>query len=322
MSVKVLKSKKAAKVNLTFEIKGLLKNGYHEVETLLHTVDLLDEVTLRISESQVREISIKNFQSSVYGEVPMDNSNIAVKAIDKYLDVLEPKNEYKIEVEINKNIPIAAGLAGGSADAAAALSAINGAFDNRLKEGELLKLASGIGADVPFSLRGGLCYGRGKGDILEELAPSFKLNMVLIKPRYLSISTPKMFQQYDQYQEKKTEKNTQIDKPNTSITKRAAEAIESHRLEDFFKALSNDFETVFFNLYPELIELKTFLLDLGCWTVNLTGSGPTMYATVPSLEKGNLIVRSILAHKLNNPEYSFYKHGPLDMKVVQSFYPE
>lgn len=322
MNARVLKSQKAAKVNLTFEIKGLMSNGYHEVETLLLSVDLLDEITLNISKSREREISISKYDSTVYGEIPMDKSNIAVKAIEKYLEYLQPQNHYRIEVEINKTIPIEAGLAGGSADAAAALAAINEAFDNPLKEEELCKIASEIGADVPFSYVGGLCSGSGKGDILEKLPSLFKLNIVLIKPRFLSISTPKMFRKFDQYQKTSNSDRSQISDAELSKTENAINALKNDELEDFFSALSNDFESVFYDLYPELLDLKRYLLELGCWTVNLTGSGPTMYATVPSLEKGNLIVRSMLAHRLNNPENSFYKFGPLDMNVVQSFYPE
>ena len=231
--------------------------------------------------------------------------------------LLQHSNCHDNQIKIEKQIPIQAGLAGGSANAAASLVAMNSLFDNQLSEKKLLELGSQLGADIPFCIKGGTCFGTGKGDILEEVKNPNKLYMILVKPRYLSISTPMLFGLYDKYVKELVEtkykkeleeylsnqsscQNEEIlkhcysllrTKTSTSQTRLATEAISRGDLESFFKNLTNHFENIFFKLHPELLLLKEKLLEFGCWTANLTGSGPTIYGTVPLCQQVDIVVK-------------------------------
>ena len=311
--MKRFRARAAAKVNLTFEILGTRSDGYHEVETLLHSVDLFDHITLEISPSQKSKIILRNYESTVPGHFPMDNTNLVSKTIRKYFDAFTNADSQMFEVvaDVEKAIPIEAGLAGGSADAAATLVARNLAFDNKFSEDRLLRLAAELGADVPFALAGGLCLGTERGDKLESTDLFQSLHMVLVKPKNLSISTPLMFKTYDQ--------SRGIEDVKAGSKSRAAlAALSTGDLELFYKNLSNDFESVYFEIHPEMAELRSKLLEFGCWTVNLTGSGPTMYGTVPNLNSANRVARALVAERMNNPGANYFKHGSLDIHVVRS----
>lgn len=336
MKARKITAKANAKVNLTFEVNDVMADGYHEVSTLLQSVDLKDKVLVEVSPSEKGRIYISSYQANVAGEFPMDESNLAYKACDLFLNHIEESGNFEVKIKIEKKIPIQAGLAGGSANAAASLVAMNEAFDNRLNKEEILTLAESLGADVPFAVTGGTCIGTNRGDKLESIKNQTKLYMILVKPRYLSISTPMLFKLYDKYVREKAEKAESLDasKKETLIlsdyyeinrtsqegrnTELASLALKNFDLEKFFQNLTNHFEDVVFSLHPELESLRDKLLELGCWTANLTGSGPTIYGTTPDIEKANLIQRKLIADKLNNPQSAYYKHGPLDHWVVVS----
>ena len=309
-----------AKINLTFEIIGLLPDGYHEVSTLLHSVDLFDRLEISAVRASENHVHLKAYRSSVSGYFPMDDSNLVVKAVRAYLEHEKMADTTcEVEIEVDKNIPIEAGLAGGSADAACALVAMNEYTCGLLSEKELLELGSRLGADVPFAIQGGISLGTGKGDRLKKLGRSPDLNLILVKPRKLFVSTPYLFKAFDRREKirKVEEKDSEL-KSREKTTDIARTALENGDLNTFVRSLSNDFEPVFFELYPEMQELKQLLIDLGCWKVVLTGSGPTMYGVAPNINKANLIARGLVADRMNNPDRPCYKHGAVDSWVVKS----
>lgn len=317
MAIESIRVKSRAKLNLTFQIKGLLPDGYHEVETVLQSIDLEDELCLRSFQDKKANIEISAYDAMVPGDFPLDRKNLIVRAIEKYRQRVAEVEDRSFKIEVKKSIPIGAGLAGGSADAAAALYCINKLMANRLNPEELLELASHLGADVPFALKGGTCIGRHRGDRLEPVASTLPLVFIVVKPRFLSISTPALFKQYDLAGAKVS--SSSFDCKSTA-SQSLVEALESGNLEQLCQNLENDFEKVLFELHPELLVLKERLLELGCLTANLTGSGPSIYGLLANWQQGRFIMRMLIADSGRNEfkNAPYYKHGRLDIFLAQS----
>jgi 4-diphosphocytidyl-2-C-methyl-D-erythritol kinase len=166
-----------AKINLTFEILGLLPDGYHEVRTLMQTVSLFDELTFEIGSAKEPSLSIElitagGARSPAAGEgegqFPLGDTNLIARAIRLFLSSIDRPRALKVDVTVAKHIPIGAGLAGGSGNAAAALVALNQYFGGPLGDDAMAELAAKLGADVPFCLQGGRRLGLGRGDILDS----------------------------------------------------------------------------------------------------------------------------------------------------------
>ncbi|MEO2065645.1 MAG: 4-(cytidine 5'-diphospho)-2-C-methyl-D-erythritol kinase, partial [Desulfurobacteriaceae bacterium] len=159
-----------AKVNLALWIKGKRPDGYHELITVMHTINLCD--TLLFQPSDRFELSIEGSES-----LPLNRSNLIVKAAQLFKEVTGIKPEVKVKLE--KVIPIGAGLGGGSSNAAATLKGLNVIYGNPLSESELVQVASQLGSDVPFFIRGGLAIAYGRGEKLKHYSPaSFRLLLV------------------------------------------------------------------------------------------------------------------------------------------------
>ena len=176
-----------AKINLTLDILGVRPDGFHEVEMVMQSVGLSDQVGL---EKQPEGISLWTDAS----EIPADETNLAWKAAHIFLDVYKIQSGVSIAVE--KRIPIAAGLAGGSTDAAGVLIGMNRLFETRLSAKELCELGEKIGSDVPFCIKGGTMLATGRGEILRRLPDLPSLSVVLAKPP-VSVSTAWAYKSYD-----------------------------------------------------------------------------------------------------------------------------
>lgn len=166
--------KAPAKINLTLKVVGKRTDGYHELETVMQQIDLCDEITI-ITANEGIEVSSNN------SEVPSDASNLAFKAALLIGEKLGLNNGFRIYID--KKIPIGAGLAGGSTNAAAVLLGINEMLGGLLDLGTLLDLGLQVGSDVPFCILGGTALARGRGEILEPLPSGLHLEVVLVKPR-------------------------------------------------------------------------------------------------------------------------------------------
>lgn len=176
-----------AKINLTLDVLGRKENGYHDIETVMQTVGLFDLVTVEI---QKKDISVKTNLSFL----PCDGKNIAYKAAAAFFEKTGIKSGARIY--IRKNIPVAAGLAGGSGNAAAVLACLNALFSNPLEKNEILKVAAGLGADVPYCLTGGTVLCKGIGEILTPLPDFQKKHVLLVKPPF-GISTAAIYEKID-----------------------------------------------------------------------------------------------------------------------------
>jgi 4-diphosphocytidyl-2C-methyl-D-erythritol kinase len=240
------------KVNLFFQVGDLQPDGYHPVVSLYQALDLQERVGVEPSEKWgVRVVSdLPNL-----GEIPLDESNLVVKAAKALAKFAGIENPQPMRFEIHKQVPVAGGMAGGSADAAAALVALNEAWCLGLDQAQLMKVGSTIGADVPFAILGGTALGSDTGI---ELAPH---PAVVSKPIVLLInnkplSTKSVFQEFDRL-----------------------ELGEVLRVPDFETETGwlgkNSLTVAAFSLLPELADLAA--QDFGCGPGLLSGSGPTLW---------------------------------------------
>jgi len=289
-----------AKLNLTFEIVGELPDGYHEVSTLMQAIDIEDELTFEFAPASELSVSLQCSSGTTDGGAasggfPLDDSNLIVKAARLFLSTRGERNGLAARVTVDKQIPIAAGLAGGSADAAATMVALNYHYGHPFSPEEMLALAGKLGADVPFCLEGGMRIGRGRGDELEAVGQAGKLHFVVVKPRNLAISTAWVYGAYDEWLSEEESPDTgKRDGWTPPDMVGAVAALRGGDLETATGCFGDDLEPVVFSHHPELARLKAALLALGAWCCHLTGSGPTLYAVVPDREAAHAMRRRFL----------------------------
>lgn len=244
-----------AKVNLSLRILGLREDGYHELLTLMQPLSLADELTVELVESG---LAMRCSVSS------LNENNLVLRAAEAYFAALGRPGGARFF--LNKKIPVAAGLGGGSSDAAAALIGLNALHDGALPPQRLVELAAGLGADVPFFLSDSTALCSGIGENVEPL-PSFpSLDFVLINPRF-SVSTAWVFGQFDLTWTKAI-----------NFNKIGSLSCTGHTLCDI---LVNDLEKVTMQEYPQLGEVKRALADSGAQGVLMSGSGPTVFGVFP-----------------------------------------
>ena len=255
-----------AKINLYLDVLSKRDDGFHEVKTVMHTVSLADEITVTVKESDRPMVRL-----TVLGhpKLPTDSRNLAVKAAELFLSSTLIRAE--VNIRLVKRIPIAAGLAGGSSDAAAVLRALNKAFRRPLTEKRLLHLAAELGSDVPYCLIGGtaLCYGRGEN--MQRLPDRLKLNLVLAVGKEY-VSTPLAYAELDRlYSDFKVERSSDRE----SLYEAVYTSIQSGNTMDL--KLYNIFENVIFKTCFEAESIKNSLLELGATHALMSGSGPSVY---------------------------------------------
>lgn len=243
-----------AKVNLSLDVLGRLPDGYHSMETVMQGIDLCDKVELSLREDG--EISVwSNFRF-----LPCDQRNLAWRAARLLLD--RAARPLGVDIRLTKRIPVGAGLAGGSADAAAVLRGMNLLLGLGLSAPELETLGRELGADVPFCVRGGTAVGRGRGDILTALPAPPESTVLVCKPRF-SISTPKLFARLD--------RGKRLRHPDTPGL---LSALERGDLLELSQRMYNVFEEVLPpSMAREIAAIKSVMLDCGALGAVMTGTG-------------------------------------------------
>ena len=175
-----------AKLNLSLDVVGTLPNGYHDLDMVMQTIDLYEKIILKTS---------RDLRLSLPGSfVPANDKNTAVKAALAFFDYTGLLAG--VDINVYKRVPVRAGMAGGSADAAGVLVGLNELYGARLSMSELCAIGAGIGADVPFALLGGTCRVRGVGDLMKALPPCPDCRFVVVMPS-VGVSTPEAFARYD-----------------------------------------------------------------------------------------------------------------------------
>lgn len=254
-----LYEKAPAKINLTLDVLHKRPDGFHEVEMIMTTVDLADRVWLRSRDDG--RITITS--SEPY--VPNDRRNLAYQAAE--LIKREYGVEEGVEITLEKSIPVAAGLAGGSSDAAATLRGLNRLWKLGLRADELAELGAQIGSDVSFCVYGGTALATSRGEVIKKIAPPPNCWVILAKPA-ISVSTADIYGNLD------------IDSlihPNTSAM---IEALEAGDYESLCENLGNVLEPVTMAIYPEVVVLKEQMKKFGADAVLMSGSGPTVFGLV------------------------------------------
>lgn len=252
-----------AKINLTLDIKGLRADGYHEVSMIMQTIELADELELKKISSGV-ELSMSGGEN-----IPTDERNLAWRAALAFQKFCG--KSLGVSISLTKRIPSAAGLAGGSADAAAVIRGMNLLYELNLTEDELCTIGEGVGSDVPFCIVGGTCLAEGRGERLTRLKPIKNFSVVLAKPRG-EISTAWAYKTYD-------ESPATIHPPNETI-------IEQLACEDYdaaFKNFSNVLEGVALKKIPAIADCKRKFLNAGARVALMSGSGSTVFALTDEL---------------------------------------
>lgn len=253
--------KAPAKINLTLDVLYKRPDQYHEVEMVMTTVDLADRIGLESREDgDIKIISADRF-------VPDDHRNFAYQAARLIKDTYGI--EQGVSILIEKEIPIAAGLAGGSSDAAATLKGLNELWNLKLSIDELAELGAKIGSDVSFCVYGGTALATGRGEKIQALPAPPNCWVVLAKPK-IGVSTAEVYG------------GLKVEGLNHPNTKQMIHAIETEDYELLCASLGNVLETVTFDLHPEVVMLKEQMKRFGADATLMSGSGPTVFGLVDS----------------------------------------
>lgn len=293
-----------AKINLHLEVLGDRADGYHELVMILQGVSLADRIQVQAGSTQEIHLYCE------HPDVPLGKENIAYKAAQ--LMCREYSQAYAqyggLEISIEKHIPVAAGLAGGSTNAAAVLVGINLLWKLGLTQPELQTLANQLGSDIPFCLEGGTALALGRGEELSPLEGLDDLTVILAKHRNLYVSTAWAYQTYRQQYEE-----TYLEQPETLELGRkqahSADLVSAIAQQDYTKIgqlLHNDLEKVVFPSYPEVEALKlAFQEQEGVLGTLMSGSGPTVFTLCSSPTAAKQVVEAVKA-KMNDPAIEFW----------------
>lgn len=253
-----------AKINLGLDVIGRLPNGYHEVKMVMQTVGICDELTFEKMPEGIR-VTTDN------GELPTGEDNLIYKAAGLMCERYNIKEG--VHIHLQKNIPIAAGMAGGSTDAAATLKGMNTLFDAGGTMQELMELGVKIGADVPYCVMGGTALAEGIGEKLTALRPAPDCTLLIAKPD-INVSTKYVYEHLDA---EGVEMHPDIDG--------MVEAIENGSLDGILERMGNVLENVTVKAHPVITRIKNRMKELGAKQSMMSGSGPTVFGIFTEAEK-------------------------------------
>lgn len=245
------------KINISLDIVGKREDGYHLLKMIMQNVDLYDSMSFQKCDKGINISCNKPY-------IPTDEKNLVYKAAKLFMDTYNISEG--INIYLKKNIPVAAGMAGGSSDAAAVFKTLKQLFEIDVDDNELMDLGVQIGADVPYCIMGGTALCEGIGDIITPL-PSFKNHiLILVKPNF-GVSTKEVYKNLD---------FSKIFKhPDTEAI---IKAMEEERLEDVCNGMKNLLENVTLRKYPVLKRIKEDMVRMGAMGAMMSGSGPTIFA--------------------------------------------
>ena len=253
-----------AKINLGLDVVRRLENGYHEVKMVMQTVGIYDVLDFERTDGGI-------VITTDSGELPTDENNLIYKAAKLMMETYPISGGVKIHLE--KHIPIAAGMAGGSTDAAATLKGMNRLFDLGCTLKDLMELGVKIGADVPYCVMGGTALAEGIGEKLTPLAPAPDCYVLVAKPD-INVSTKYVYEHLDAQE---IVKHPDIDG--------MVEAIAEESLQGILDRMENVLETVTVSAYPIIQTIKDRMKELGAINSLMSGSGPTVFGIFDDKDK-------------------------------------
>lgn len=259
------------KLNLSLDIVGKREDGYHLVRMIMQTVDLFDVITIE------KQAQPGIFLTTNQPDLPTNKDNLIYQAASLILNEFHISSGVRIHLE--KNIPVAAGMAGGSADCAATLTGINELFSLGLSKEELQRRAVILGADVPYCILGGTALSEGIGEVLTPVTDVVPCKVLLIKPN-INVSTKWV---YTTLRWNELTSHPDIDG--------MIEALNSHSLKGVSDKMENVLETVTIPCHPIIKQIKEKMIELGAVNAMMSGSGPTVFGLFPDEVKGKAAYR-------------------------------
>ncbi|MBO1870351.1 4-(cytidine 5'-diphospho)-2-C-methyl-D-erythritol kinase [Lachnoanaerobaculum sp. Marseille-Q4761] len=268
-----MKVKAFAKINLCLDVLRRKEDGYHEVEMVMTNVDIAD--VLEIKELEEKKILLKSDNK----DLAMDETNLIYKAI--VLLQKEAGKDFGIELSLEKNIPMEAGMAGGSADAAATLKAVNELFKLNISKDRLLELGASLGADIPFCIMGGTALASGVGEKLKSLKPLPKMKILIAKPN-TGLSTKKVYESLDIENLNKSGFRHRDVKEMVSVIE--SDKDEKIKIKEIADSLNNILELPSIKLLPFIEDIKKTMMDNNCLGCLMSGSGTAVFGIFDSDE--------------------------------------
>lgn len=275
-----IRLKARAKINLGLDVTGCREDGYHEVRMIMQSIGIYDGLYMRRTNNK-GEINIKTNLSYL----PVNENNLIYKAIKLMMNTYDINGG--VDVELEKFIPVAAGMAGGSSDAAAAMVGVNRLFDMKISMNELMQLSVKVGADVPFCIMRGTVLAEGIGEILTPLKKAPSMNIVIAKPP-VGVSTKLVYDKFDLLDLKEVT-HPDID----GIIK----AIDDGDIYGIAGKLGNVLESVTVKEYPVIEEIKKNMINMGALNSLMSGSGPTVFGIFDDAKKARECVEVLRRQK-------------------------
>ena len=283
--MKKVEEKAYAKINLVLNIGDLRPDGYHDIQTIMQSLELHDDVT--VEQTGGTGITV----TASVDTIPTDESNLAVKAVKAFAAKTGVPAD-GLSIHIEKRIPVAAGLGGGSSDAAATLRALNVLYETNLSVDELAEIGIEVGSDVPFCVHGGCAYVEGKGDMVVPTTPMPQCIIVIGKPD-LAISTEKMYQRFDQAELPQRADHT----PEIML------GLRWENLKAVAESVGNAFEQVLMKNERNTMDMmKEVMNQFGTLGTAMTGSGPAVFGIFDNELYARVASETLRQRLKGNPE--------------------
>jgi 4-diphosphocytidyl-2-C-methyl-D-erythritol kinase len=303
-----------AKINLHLEILGIRPDNYHELVMVMQTIDLADRVEIR---SLATDDIILHCG---HPNVPLDRTNLAYRAAElmqqEFPDALTDYGG--VEITLHKHIPIAAGLAGGSGNAAAVLVGMDLMWELGLTQSDLQKLGARLGSDVPFCISGGTAIATGRGDVISPLPSLDGIYVVLGKYQSLAVSTPWAYTTYrHEYEHDYPQADSLTTRSHQIHSGDLVRAIVARDPVKIGKLLYNDLEKVVLPAYPQVSQLRAeFQLHSDLGTM-MSGSGPTVFSLATSLAQAETLYHQVRA-AIPDPDLELFvtQFGDRGVRVI------
>lgn len=268
MSERVVRASAPGKINVSMHVGPLRDDGYHGVATVYQAVSLIEELTA----TEADDISVSFSGPIDTSNIPLGESNLAVKAARAV--AAEAGITAGARLEIVKNVPIAGGMGGGSADAAASLVAVDALWETNLGSATLYRLGAELGADVPFALHGGTAIGLGRGDILTPVLTQGHFEWVLV-PNEGGLSTPEVFRHLDRLRDDNPELGAAVS-DHPQVENELLHALRNGDARALAQSIHSDLQEPALRLKPELANVLAFGESNGALAGIVSGSGPTL----------------------------------------------
>ncbi len=281
-----------AKINLYLNVIARRADGFHNIESVMQTIDLYDVLHFNLFPSNTTEISLSFSESC---DLPTDDRNLVVRAAKAFLATAN--KTAKISIVLKKNIPMEAGLGGGSTDAAATLRALNTMFPTALTKEQLFAIAASLGSDIPFCLLGGRALCTGRGEKMQPIPSVGEYFGVLATTDEIS-STPLAYKKLDAIY---NGFDNSVALPKTLAERGVLDDVKNGQIPPIF----NIFEDAVLPLCPQAAQAKALLLDMGAEASSMSGSGPSVFALTKDIEFAKKMEAALKVNGFRSKRFTF-----------------